>query len=406
MRVHKLKSGKTFDYGRLVRATADIIADYASGLSSVQIAKKYDCSATNIRAVLKKNGVPRRQNVVRVGAVAISEEEKQRMVDLYEAGKSTVEVARIVGRKQGTIYGILKERTKLRPFGDAFRKYTIDETVFDEVTDEGAYWIGMLMTDGCIRHLSEKSSTIYLTARSSEKYHLERFLAFVKSNKKPDERSQSIDSYTKGSGKISRAKINSFKIAKILETYGVSERKTMTAEIKILENNPHFWRGAVDGDGYVVVHERKNGTTSLCIGLSSGSSILCQQFADFVKLYAPHSAIKSNKNGTCYHARVHGHDAKIIANVMWTDGCISIDRKKEKIEIIKTMPLKNSKIYRRFSEMTKNDLQNLILEFRTWNRVARHLGVPKETIRRMRQDRGIPTDWLKTGQVVPRGHLF
>ena len=60
------------------------------------------------------------------------------------------------------------------------RQNTLDETAFDVVTPESAYWVGFLMATGSITRAGTRSPAIAVTTADEDRAHLERFRSFVK----------------------------------------------------------------------------------------------------------------------------------------------------------------------------------------------------------------------------------
>lgn len=59
-------------------------------------------------------------------------------------------------------------------------KYTLDDTVFDTVTEESAYWSGFLMSDGNINYGKTGNARIALVLAKVDFSHLEKFRDFLK----------------------------------------------------------------------------------------------------------------------------------------------------------------------------------------------------------------------------------
>src|ERR671939_420121 len=126
------------------------------------------------------------------------------------------------------------------------RKCSLNESAFEAITEESAYWLGFLIADGCITRdkrlpNSQPRLKINLAHIDLPQLHkLRNFLDF--------------------GGKISICEkycsmaVSSRRIVKTLETYGVVARKSQrTAAHSLLECNRHFWRGVVDGDGGIYI---------------------------------------------------------------------------------------------------------------------------------------------------------
>jgi len=59
-------------------------------------------------------------------------------------------------------------------------KYTLDETVFDNITEKSAYWSGFLMSDGNISYGKTGNARIALTLAKVDYSHLVKFSDFLK----------------------------------------------------------------------------------------------------------------------------------------------------------------------------------------------------------------------------------
>jgi hypothetical protein len=190
------------------------------------------------------------------------------------------------------------------------RGFNLNETVFDEITEESAYWIGFLMADGNV-----SKNTVCINLKASDVNHLEKFRSFVGGNQKI--------SIAKDP-RIVRYAFSSVKIAKKLSDLGVIPAKSLSASPHpLLISNPHFWRGMVDGDGSIYA-DRK--TIALC-----GTKAMCDGFLSFAKTYINTKATTNlaKKTGTLYHIRIGvGNKNKLpLLEAMYGDASIYLDRK-------------------------------------------------------------------------------
>ncbi len=127
------------------------------------------------------------------------------------------------------------------------RRCKVNESAFDSLTEEPAYWIGYLISDGNVCYKKDKRGipTIALHLKATDLAHLQKFGRFLNSSYK-------ISRYVnKVWGNVSYSmSFPSQRIANALVKYGFVPRKCFTAEIKGgVENNRHVWRGMIDGDG-------------------------------------------------------------------------------------------------------------------------------------------------------------
>ena len=90
-----------------------IVDMYRRGISAVKIGKEYGCSRTPIKRILHEHGIEL-DNVLR----KIPQNEYQNVIDLYNSGKTQQEIADLYGCDKQTIYTIMKSMNiKARPNG-------------------------------------------------------------------------------------------------------------------------------------------------------------------------------------------------------------------------------------------------------------------------------------------------
>lgn len=119
----------------------DKIVDlYKQGMSQPQISKIYDCSATIISKILKKNGVETRS-----GGSNNTKDIVNLMCGMYKSGKLLKEIAEEFNTTPVTVSNLLKKN------GVDIDRYTyhFNEHYFDAIdSQDKAYILGMLWADG------------------------------------------------------------------------------------------------------------------------------------------------------------------------------------------------------------------------------------------------------------------
>ncbi len=134
------------------------------------------------------------------------------------------------------------------------RRKFVDEHVFDVVdTPEKAYWLGFLLADGCVTaHYGTPVLSLGLGNRDAE--HVERFRAFVRSEKKLD---RAVGC---------KLAFRSPHTAARLKGLGMEPRKSCRerAAAELIDNRD-FWRGVVDGDGWLKYRRNGWGESELVI---------------------------------------------------------------------------------------------------------------------------------------------
>lgn len=136
------------------------------------------------------------------------------------------------------------------PIKKGYRKYTLDETYFDEIdTEKKAYFLGLLYADG---HNQEDKGKVKLALQTPDLHILEEFRKEIKSNRpigvvKLSEQNQNHqDSHS--------VSICSRKMSQRLSQLGCFAKKSLTLKFPTEEQVPshllrHFLRGFHDGDG-------------------------------------------------------------------------------------------------------------------------------------------------------------
>lgn len=131
----------------------------------------------------------------------------------------------------------------------------INSRVFDFIdTEEKAYWLGMMFTDGWISKtgLNDAGKQIGLSLEKKDKKVMEDFRAFLGAEQyglvhraSPKKDGTMAESY--------QLLITSTRLHDSLVIYGITNNKSKDAAPKMQmipkELRKHFWRGAMDGDG-------------------------------------------------------------------------------------------------------------------------------------------------------------
>ena len=193
----------------------------------------------------------------------------EQIKEMYLSGSSMREIAEVA---QDNI-GLMAIRRKLQELGvdttrnmkrysqkfsDAFRKYKLDETVFDCIdTEEKAYWLGFLFADG---YNNEAGTAISLRLQEEDEEILEKFKEFLKTDKEIKRYSR-VTKTNKLKRNYCELYINSVRLSKRLAELGCVKNKTYIVEFpSFLPNHliRHFIRGYFDGDGCISCTERKD----------------------------------------------------------------------------------------------------------------------------------------------------
>lgn len=194
-------------------------------------------------------------------------------------------------RKQNISIGIRRALSAGTTMGP--KVHTIDETVFDTITEQSAYWIGNMMADGNIYNGKTGNPRIALTVAARDREHLAKFRRFLNCS------NQILLKITKVNGKVWNQytlRFSSKKLADKLIGFGVTARKSLTAKAIGLEDNKHFWRGVLDGDGYIKNRDGKDGDRVVVVG---SYNLMCQ-FITFIEKNIPDARTRLTVDGKIF----------------------------------------------------------------------------------------------------------
>lgn len=256
----------------------------------------------------------------------ISIEQQKSIIDRYVAGERTGALAKEFSVTHGRITGIMIKAGVCRKEQWNFsNRLPLRQDAFAKITPESAYWIGFLMADGSV---GSKRTTIKLYLAEEDKEHIQKFKDFLGSghkiihySRKPWNGYKRQDAYG--------ITVNSKQMVQDLAKYGVTPRKSATAKVIQLENDPHFWRGVIDGDGSlfrIMVDGRKYPSISLC-----GSNSMCCQFLNFAKDHTKtKSSVHKDTRGDLYYISFGGSIAAILIKILYKDANTFLKRKYDK----------------------------------------------------------------------------
>lgn len=149
---------------------------YRDGETIPMLSRAYGIYVSTTQRILKRHHVAMRSR-------SISPAEAREVAERYKSGWTIRRISEQYGRHRTTILIAVREAGfRVRLPWEAIRRHTIDETVFDCVTEQSAYWIGFLMADGCVHWNSPRSASIILSLTASDRSHVEKFRTFLKSD--------------------------------------------------------------------------------------------------------------------------------------------------------------------------------------------------------------------------------
>lgn len=202
-----------------------------------------------------------------------------------------------------------------------------DRDIFKEIdTPEKAYWIGFIMADGCIhiQNMETMRGHFSIDIGGNDVKHLYKFSHFVEAQ---EEIVQHTTHSITGNDLVH---IQLCCAATLRDLYNLGLRPNKSGKETWIETPfpADFIRGCYDGDGYI----KKNLTNIGLVGsydlLSKIQQVFLQELGVEPKTIGKH--------GTIYRIEYTSlSDRQKIANYLWYDGCVSLDRKQELADKIK-----------------------------------------------------------------------
>ena len=167
---------------------------------------------------------------------AITEQEVQLAIDMFNKGMSITKIAKELKRDRGTLTKRMKDAGVI--IEQHCNKKQVNECFFDEWNELSAYWLGFIFADG---HLSNDNK---LDICIKDKEHLEKFKANINST-------HSITIRTINNNDYYRIGIMDSHLGNKLRQLGVTSNKTYgwTLPNVPIDYMNHFIRGLFDGDG-------------------------------------------------------------------------------------------------------------------------------------------------------------
>lgn len=355
-----------------------IAEEYAAGASPVQLAEKWGGTTHSVATAAERGGA--RIRAKGEACRLLTDEQERALKQRYEDGETGMSISRHMGLSWPTVYKILRKHgATIRDPSSAWRiNHPVREDAFDsaETDPEAAYWVGFLMADGAVIKKGTSFSTA-LSLKRNDRDHIEKFRSFLGSAVKIVD--ESAPSGFGGEG-TSRLAVGSRHIAMALSRYGVVANKTMTACVRVLEMNRHFWRGCVDGDGTLGVYSNTWGRVPV-IGLC-GAKPLMTQFSEFVRCIAPKCKASVTPTRSIWQVRAAGRQGVKVIRELYENHGVSLTRKQHRASVCLEWAPKHSFDW---GTITNSLLAEMLAESGTWRAVANRLGVSEGSVHQWRR---------------------
>lgn len=261
------------------------------------------------------------------------------MVRDYLSGMTAVEVGRKYGCNWSScIRALRKSGLSPRSMSECHRKYELDETFFDIIdTEEKAYWLGFITADGSVKI----TNCVVITLQVGDSEHLRKFAKSIRSGHPITFPIRVTDGREY---RFASIRVCSKAVVAALARHGVTRGKVHV--VQPCKDVPmvlwsHYWRGVFDGDGGLE-HRNRCWRVSMC-----GNPHIVRGFVEYITGMGISSRAKIGKNSrsTCYFVRYMGQDLPVsIVKLLYDGAAIFLDRKKRIVETMLSYPAKSLNI--------------------------------------------------------------
>lgn len=205
------------------------------------------------------------------------------------------------------------------------RKYFPNVERFKVIeTEEDAYWLGFLFTDGNVY-----KNQVTLKLQPCDRHILESFCTYLH---------LPFEIIKEKRNKLLAIQLNCKNIANNLRLQGCTERKTFTLQPPNIAEHlvPAFLKGAIDGDGCISFFNSKQKHCNklytykrLVVHFCSASLHFIQWVSDNCNTFAHvYNNIGINKN--LYQMQISGKKALTLLQILYSTECPHLHRKYEK----------------------------------------------------------------------------
>lgn len=232
------------------------------------------------------------------------------------------------------------------------RIYSLDNTIFNELTNDSEYWLGFITADGCLT-----AGKLKFNLNIDDKNHLYKFTLFSKSSNPVNEYHNIKNNF--GTHSLVNLTISDKILCNKIMEYGLCERKSTNEFIisEALANSKDFWRGVIDGDGTVGVKSQTNKDYNYpYITLGTNCYNLICRYCEFIDINLSiknvNINVKNNIYNDFYSVSFKGLKALNIIKLLYNNSTTYLDRKYNKaIEIIDNF---DKMQYGKMKRFTKN----------------------------------------------------
>ena len=245
------------------------------------------------------------------------------IVNYYLQGLNTVEIAKKYNSYNTSIRRVLLRNNVLLRSNHEVKSFLKEKKFENPLTKDEFYWLGLLISDGCI-----SNGALSLSLKEEDKYMLENFKNYlgngIKLNKYFHKKHNHYEYYVK---------VKNRSLNKNLQNLANFINKSFEARLYI-EINWDIMRGLLDADGSVGCYYHRN--CKICrtrIILTTISVDLLNQVKNFYDLYNIKYSISTSKKNSLNVISVNHQDMCLkMYDYLYKDANLYLIRKKEKFK--------------------------------------------------------------------------
>lgn len=298
---------------------------FNEGYNTVEISEVIRRDSSCVQRFLKRNGIA--LNSVKRHKVRLNNQDVQKIIELYQQGKSGREILKHFPGKlkcDNTIVSILRENNiPIRPRG---QQQIIEHEDFFEVinAEEKAYYLGLFVTDGYVlnppKNGKKQSTRCGMELQEEDSYILEYFLKLVGSDKELSSAGPNTKYFV----------LYSNKMGEDLARHGVIPKKCHVIDFPTTIPDHlmhHFVRGLLDGDGFAAISNANKFSFGFCGNINVVTAVRDLLVS---KLSLNKNAItKSNCYKVAFSAK---KDVLAFYDYIYKDATVYLKRKKAKFD--------------------------------------------------------------------------
>lgn len=250
--------------------------------------------------------------------IVLGEETENSIKSMYIDGAPVSDIKRRFSIHDRVINRIVsKAGISLRPPRN--KHHSVNSLVFDSLTPEAMYWLGFIFADGTI---GSSDNLVRLEIGISDINHVAKFAAFLKTS------CPVRTSWNQGSklpGFRASVSVRSEHLHRRLKELGMRKKIDGRIATKECAASPDFWRGIIDGDGWVGLWP-DHGKPTARIG-ACGCRELMEQFLEFAKGVLPNTKARVYDRTNICIAQFDCRQARTLISAIYRRTGPALDRK-------------------------------------------------------------------------------